>query len=198
MRGTRPGPSPRPRTRPRDRVQLFRPASGLRVLDQARVGKVAVGVDGVKGRMAQLLREAEADLLDLVARQLVRAGQVLGVVPGDPLVPDVPLDRDLRGTGIASAPPRAGRSRPGATRGEHVVGLHVVDVAAGVGHVVYAEHEHLGAGGGRRSLPGGRSLRQGRHRGREGQGQRGNGLLIVLSSGTRTPDWPRGLHAFGD
>ena len=36
--------------------------------------------------MAQLLGEAEADLLDLVARELVCAGHVFGIVLGDAAV----------------------------------------------------------------------------------------------------------------
>ena len=80
-----------------DRVQLLRAAVRLGVVHEAREGELAVDIHRVHGLVAQLLGEAEADLLDLVTRELVLARDIVGVALGDAVVPDVAFDRDLRG-----------------------------------------------------------------------------------------------------
>ena len=93
--------------------------------------------------MPKLLRQAIADLIDLVGRERVLAGEIVGVLLCRAIAADIGFDRDLGGIELFEDGDEL-RDFLLPLRREHVVGLHVMDVVAGVRHVIRAEYEDLG------------------------------------------------------
>ncbi|PYQ61522.1 MAG: hypothetical protein DMF58_04655, partial [Acidobacteria bacterium] len=123
------------------RVELLRASSRLGVVDNPLERELAVDIYGVHALVAELLGKAVRDLIDLIARQRVLSGDIVGVLLPNPLAPDVGFNGNLR------------RMKPLqyvdelcdfllALRRQYIVGLHVEDVMSRIGHVVDAEHQN--------------------------------------------------------
>src|SRR5256885_9282788 len=93
--------------------------------------------------MPKLLRQAVADLIDLVWRERVLTGEIVGVLLRHPTAADIGFDGDLGGIELFEDGQEL-RDFLLPLRREDVIGLHVVDVMPRVRHVILAEYEDPG------------------------------------------------------
>ena len=92
--------------------------------------------------LAQLLGEPKTDLLNFVSRQLMFAGKIVLKSGGYSLVVRIGLNRDLGRLKLGQHPRELCKLLL-ALGSAHVINLPVVDVTAGISHVIGAEHHDL-------------------------------------------------------